>query len=328
MPVVTRRALLAALAAAPVTAPFPAWAQEAPFPTRPIRLLVGFTPGGATDGAARAVAPRLSELLGQSVVVENRPGAGGNIATEAAVRAAPDGHTILLGTIGPLIVNPVMDRTLTFDPLRDLAPISTLVEAYGVLVVPAGRAWRTAGELVEEARRRPGALNWGYSGVGTSGHLSGLLLDRVAGIDTQGISYRGGAPLITDLLAGRLDYAFSTAPTALPQVETGRLRALAVPTPRRVRALPEVPTIAETGVPGYEVFSSYGLLAPRGTPPAVIARLAQAVRAALETPEVIAALARQGLEAQPGTPEEYGDFLRAEVVKWEPIIRANNLRPE
>jgi tripartite-type tricarboxylate transporter receptor subunit TctC len=323
----TRRAIMAALAALPAM-PSGLRAQDAAFPTRTIRLLVGFAPGGATDGAARAVAPRLSELLGQQVVVENRGGAGGNIATEAAVRAPADGYTLLLGTIGPLIVNPIMDRNLPYDPLRDLAPVSTLVEAYGVLVVPAGRPWRTVADLVAEAKRRPGALNWGYSGVGTSGHLSGLLLDRVAEIDTQGVSYRGGAPLMTDLIAGRLDYAFSTAPTALPNVENGRLRALAVPTPRRVRALPEVPTIAETGVPGYEVFSSYGLLAPRGTPPAVIERIAAAVRVALDTPEVIAALARQGLEAQPGTPEEYAAFLRAEVDKWAPLIRANNLRPD
>jgi len=325
--VLTRRTMMAALAALPAM-PGALRAQDAGFPSRSIRLLVGFAPGGATDGAARAIAPRLSELLGQQVVVENRGGAGGNIATEAAVRAAPDGYTLLLGTIGPLIVNPIMERSLPYDPLRDLAPVSTLVEAYGVLVVPASRPWRTVADLVAEAKRRPGALNWGYSGVGTSGHLSGLLLDRVAGIDTQGISYRGGAPLMTDLIAGRLDYAFSTAPTALPNVENGRLRALAVPTPQRVRALPNVPTIAETGVPGYEVFSSYGLLAPRGTPPAVIARIAAAVRLALETPEVITALARQGLEAQPGTPEGYGAFLRAEVEKWGPLIRANNLRAE
>lgn len=323
-----RRALLAAMAALPSAAPLVARAQTESFPSRSIRLLVGFAPGGATDGAARAVAPRMSELLGQQVVIENRGGAGGNIATEAAVRALADGHTILLGTIGPLIVNPVMEPSLPFDPLRDLVPIGTLVEAYGVLVVPADRPWRTAGELVAEARRRPGALNWGYSGVGTSGHLSGLLLDRVAQIDTVGVAYRGGAPLMTDLVAGRLDYAFSTAPTAIPNVQNGRLRALAVPTPQRVRALPDVPTIAETGVPGYEVFSSYGLLAPRGTPPAVIARIASAVRLALETPEVITALARQGLEAQPGTPEGYGAFLRAEVDKWGPLIRANNLRAE
>jgi tripartite-type tricarboxylate transporter receptor subunit TctC len=325
--VTNRRALLAAMAALPCAAPFIARAQTESFPSRSIRLLVGFAPGGATDGAARAVAPRMSELLGQQVVIDNRGGAGGNIATEAAVRAPADGHTILLGTIGPLIVNPVMEPNLPFDPLRDLVPIGTLVEAYGVLVVPAGRPWRTAGELVAEARRRPGALNWGYSGVGTSGHLSGLLLDRVAQIDTVGVAYRGGAPLMTDLLAGRLDYAFSTAPTAIPNVENGRLRALAVPTPRRVRALPDVPTIAETGVPGYEVFSSYGLLAPRGTPQAAIARLDTAVRGALETPEVVTALARQGLEAQYSTPEEYGAFLRAELAKWTPLIRANNLQP-
>lgn len=308
--------------------PATAHAQDASFPSRPIRLIVGFAPGGSTDIAARAVAPKLAELLGQPVVVENRPGAGGNIATEAAVRSASDGHTILLGTIGPLIVNPVMSRDLPFDPQRDLVPISLLVDAFGILVIPAAKPWRTVADLVAEARRRPGALNWGYSGVGTSGHLSGLLLDTQAGIETEGISYRGGGPLMTDLLASRLDYSFATAPTALPHVEAGKLRALAVPTARRARLLPEVPTISETGVPGYDVSNSYGLLAPKGTPRPAIERIAAAVREALEAPEVIAALSRQGFDPQPSTPEELGAFLRAETAKWTPIIRANDLKAE
>jgi len=311
-----------------LVAPAMAHAQEASFPNRPVRLLVGFAPGGSTDVAARAIAPTLSELLGQPVVVENRPGAGGNIATEAVVRSAPDGHTILLGTIGPLIANPVMSRDLPFDPMQDLVPISLLVDAFGVLVIPAAKPWRTVSDLLAEARRRPGSLNWGYSGVGTSGHLAGLLLDTQAGIQTEGISYRGGGPLMTDLLASRLDYSFATAPTALPHVEAGRLRALAVPTVRRARLLPDVPTIAETGVPGYDVSNSYGLLAPRGAPRAAIEKIAAAVRATLAKPEVIAALGRQGFDPQPSTPDEFGAFLRAETAKWTPIIQANGLKPD
>jgi tripartite-type tricarboxylate transporter receptor subunit TctC len=315
------------LALAPLLGPAAAGAQGTNYPSRPIRLIVGFAPGGSTDAAARTVGPKLSEILAQPVVVENRPGAGGNIATEAVVRAAPDGHTLLLGTIGPLIVNPVMYPDLGFNPTTGLVPVALMVDAFGILVVPAARAWRSVADLIAEARRRPRELNWGYSGVGTSGHLAGLLLDSKAAIETEGVPYRGGGQLMTDLLAGRLDYAFATAPTALPNVESGKLRALAVPTAQRSRLLPEVPTIAEAGVPGYDASNSYGLLAPRGTPPAVIEKAAMALRTALEAPDVIAALARQGFEAKPSSPGEFADFLRAESARWEPIIRANGLQP-
>ena len=309
-------------------APAAARAQGNAYPDRTIRLVVGFAPGGSTDAAARILAPKLGEILGQAVVVENRPGAGGNVATELVARAAADGHTLLLGTVGPLTVNPVIYPSLGFDPARDLVPVSVLVDAFNVLVVPAARPWRAASELVAAARARPGGLSWGYSGVGTSGHLAGLLLDRRAGIETVGVPYRGGGPLMTDLVAGRLDYSFATAPTALPQVEGGQLRALAVPTARRSRLLPEVPTVAETGVPGYDVSNSYGLLAPRGTPPAVVAAASAAVGRALAVPEVAAALARQGLEAQPSSPEQFAALLRAESARWRPIVESSGMRPE
>ena len=321
-----RRTLALALPA--LLGPAAARAQGTTYPDRPIRLLVGFAAGGSTDTAARILAPKLGEMLGGTVVVENRPGAGGNIATEAVARAAPDGHALLLGTIGPLTVNPVIYPDLGFDPARDLVPVSVLVDAFNVLVVPAARPWRTAAELVAAARARPGSLSWGYSGVGTSGHLAGLLLDRRAGIETVGIPYRGGGPLMTDLVAGRLDHAFATAPTALPQVEGGRLRALAVPTAQRSRLLPDVPTVAETGVPGYDVSNSYGLLAPRGTQPEVVARINAAVRGALTAPDIVAALARQGLEAQPSSPEQFGALLRAEATRWRPIVEASGMKPE
>jgi tripartite-type tricarboxylate transporter receptor subunit TctC len=319
----TRRALglaLPALLAAP-------GARAQAFPDRPVRVVVGFAAGGATDGAMRAVAPRWGELLGQPVVVENRSGAGGNIATEAVVRAPADGLTLLLGTIGPMVVNPVA-QPLPFDPIADLAPVAPLVFQIGVLVVPAAKPWRSLAELVAEAKRRPGALNWGYSGVGTSGHLAALLMDRLAGIDTLGVAYRGGGPLMTDLVAGRLDYAFSTAPPAMPQIEAGRLRALAVPATRRADFLPDAPTVAEAGLPGFDVGNVYGILAPRGTPTAAIARLAATLRETLGHQGTIAALRRQGLEPAPGGPEDYASVLRADQARFVPLVRDAGIRVE
>lgn len=320
---------LSALLASPTLLPSrTVRAQGAPYPSRPIRVIVGFAPGGSTDLAVRTIAPRLSELLGQPVVVDNRPGAGGNIATEMVVRAPPDGYTLLLSTIGPMAVNPVIYPNLGFDPARDLTPVGRVVEAFNILVTSAASPWRTVGDLITEARRRPGLLNWGYSGVGTSGHLAAALLDSLAGLQTVGVPYRGGGPLMADLLASRLHYAFATAPTALPHVEAGRLRALAVPTAERSRLLPEVPTIAEAGVPGYDVANSYGMMAPRGTPPAAIERVNAALRAALATPDVATALGTMGLEAQPSSPEEFGAFLRAEAARWEPVVRASGVTPD
>jgi len=320
-----RAALLApALLAAPATR-----AQGAgSFPDRPVRVVVGFTAGGGTDLAMRAIAPRLGEALGQPVVIDNRPGAGGNIATEIVVRAPADGHTLLLGTIGPMVINPIIYPSLPFDPLADLVPVSTLVRAATVLVVPAARPWRSVADLVAAARAAPGALNWGYSGVGTTGHLAATLLNRLAGIETVGVPYRGGGPLMTDLLSGRLDFTFSTTPPALPQVEAGRVRALAVPTLRRSPGLPDVPTVAEGGVPGFDVESRYMLLAPRGTPAAAVTRLGEAARVALSDPAVAAQLARQGLEALYEAADDVAASLRTDAERWRPIVAASGLQPE
>ncbi|WP_431285527.1 Bug family tripartite tricarboxylate transporter substrate binding protein [Humitalea sp. 24SJ18S-53] len=297
------------------------------FPDRPVRIVVGFTPGGATDIAVRAFAPRMGELLGQPIVVENRAGAGGNIAMEAVVRAPADGHTLLLGTIGTLVVNPITTR-MGFDPVEEFLPVGIAVEAFNILVVPADRPWRDLADLLAAARAAPGRLSWGYSGIGTTGHLAGTLLDRMAAIDTIGVSYRGGAPLATDLLAGRIDYAFSTAPPALPHVAAGRLRAIAVPTAGRAALLPQVPTVAEGGVTGFDVQSWYALLAPRGTPAPVIARLNAALQGALTDPETVATLLRNGLEPMPGPAEALARGWEAERSKWQPMIRAMGIRPE
>jgi tripartite-type tricarboxylate transporter receptor subunit TctC len=321
MPRLTRRALLAALPLAT-----PALAQDG-FPNRPIRIVVGFTPGGATDIAVRAFGPRMGDILGQSIVVENRPGAGGNIAMEAVARAPADGHTLLLGTIGTLVINPMVMR-MPVDSMRDLVPVSIAVDLFNILVVPMDRPWRSVADLVAAAKAAPGTLSWGHSGIGASPHLSGLMLDRLAGIETIGVSYRGGAQVATDLLAGRIDYSFATAPSVMQQVETGRLRALAVPTARRSRLLPDVPTVAEGGVPGFDVASWYAITAPRGTPEAVVNRLSEAMRQALADAEVTATLNRNGLEPMATTPAQFAAAWEAERVKWEPVIRSGNIRIE
>lgn len=327
MPRLTRRALIAT-AALPLAVPAlgPALAQEG-FPNRSIRIVVGFTPGGATDIAVRAFGPRMGEILGQAIVVENRPGAGGNIAMEAVARAPADGHTLLLGTIGTLVINPMVMR-MPVDPLRDLLPVSIAVDLFNILVVPMDRPWRSVADLVAAAKAAPGTLSWGHSGIGASPHLSGLMLDRLAGIETIGVSYRGGAQVATDLLAGRIDYSFATAPSVMQYVETGRLRALAVPTAQRSRLLPHVPTVAEGGVPGFDVASWYAITAPRGTPDAIVNRLSDAMRQALGDAEVIATLNRNGLEPMATTPAQFATAWQAERVKWEPVIRSGNIRVE
>jgi tripartite-type tricarboxylate transporter receptor subunit TctC len=318
------RRLLLTAAALPLARP--ALAQDG-FPNRPVRIVVGFTPGGATDIAVRAFGPRMGEILGQPVVVENRPGAGGNIAMEAVARSPADGHALLLGTIGTLVINPFVMR-MPVDPLRDLMPVSIAVDLFNILVVPVDRPWRGVADLVAAAKAAPGRLSWGHSGIGASPHLSGLMLDRLAGIETIGVSYRGGAQVATDLLSGRLDYSFATAPSVMQYVETGRLRALAVPTAQRSRLLPQVPTVAEGGVTGFDVASWYAIVAPRGTPDPVVTRLSQAMAQALADPEVIATLNRNGLEPMATTPAQFAAAWAAERAKWEPILREGGIRVE
>jgi tripartite-type tricarboxylate transporter receptor subunit TctC len=319
--VIRRRYLLGAAALA---ATGPAAAQEA---ARPIRILVGFTPGGGTDLLVRSFSNRLAEILGQSVVVENRPGAGGNIATEAAVRAAPDGHTLVLGTVGSLIVNPVIFRDLPYDVDADLMPVALAGDIFNVLVVPAARPWRNLGELIAAAKARPGGLSWSHSGVGTSLHLAGSLFDRVAGIETVSVSYRGGAPMATDLMAGRIDYSFATAASVMSALREGRLRALAVPAATRRPGLEDVPTVAESGLPGFAVNNWAGLLAPRGTPQPAIARLDAAMRETLRDPATQQNLARNGIAPLSGGPAEFAALWQDDRQRWVPIIRASGAQP-
>jgi len=321
---IARRALLGA--AALLSVPRVLRAQP-DYPNRPVRIVIGFAAGGATDVTTRVMQPKLQALLGQPVVVENRPGAGGNIATEVVVRSPPDGYTLLMGTIGALAINPTMYRSLPFDPQQDLAPISLAGSVLNLLVVPADKPWRNVAALIEAAKARPDTLSYGSSGVGGAGHLAGALLDQMASIRTVHVPYRGGGPLMTDLIGGKLDFAFSTAATALPQVEAGRLRAIAVPTSARSRLLPDVPAVAET-VPGYEVANWYALLGPKGLPAPIVGRLNAAMRQALADPEVAGHLSGHGVEPLPSSPEELARFIQVETAKWAPIVRASGATPD
>lgn len=291
------------------------------YPNRPIRMIVGFAAGGGTDLTARTMQGKLQQILGVPIVIENRPGAGGNLATELVVRAAPDGYTLLMGTIAALAINPSLYRNMTFNPQTDLTPISQSGSILNVLVVPAERPWRTLAELIAAAKARPDTITYGSSGVGGAGHLAGALLDKLAGIKTVHVPYRGGGPMMTDLVGAKLDYAFATAPTAIPQIAAGKLRALGVPTPTRSPLLPDVPAVAET-LPGYEVGNWYALVGPKGLPEPIVTRLAAAVRATLEDEEVRKHLASHGVEPTPSSPAELARFIRDETAKWAPIIRA------
>jgi tripartite-type tricarboxylate transporter receptor subunit TctC len=300
---------------------------QAPWPNRPIRVVVGFAAGGATDISTRVMQQKLGALLGQPIVIDNRPGAGGNLATDLVVHAQPDGYTFLMGTIGALAINPTLYSNLNFDPQTDLVPVSMAGNVLNVLVVPADRPWRSVADLIAAAKAAPDTITYGSSGVGGAGHLAGALLDQMAGVKTVHVPYRGGGPMMTDLIGGKVDYAFSTAPTALPQVQSGKLRLLAVPTAQRIRSHPDTPTVAET-LPGYEVQNWYALVGPKGLPPAIVTRMNAAMREALADPTVSAALEAQGVEPMPTSPEDLARFIREETAKWAPIVRATGAKAE
>ncbi|MGG5891012.1 Bug family tripartite tricarboxylate transporter substrate binding protein [Falsiroseomonas sp. HC035] len=296
------------------------------FPSRPIRFLVGFPPGGTTDIAARLMAPKMQAQLGQPVVVENRAGAHGNIASEYVVRSPPDGHTILMGTIGGLSINPIMYGNLSFDPLTDLTPITRVAMIVNVLAIPMDRPWRSVQDVIAAAKQQP--LNYGSSGSGGAGHLAGEQLNLMAGVRNVHVPYRGGAPLVTDLVTGQVDFAFTPASGAKALAESGRLRMLAVSTKARSPLLPDIAAVSETpGLGDFDMQDWSGLMAPRGLPEPVLSALHGAATAALRDPELVAALGARAIQATPSSPEELGAFIRAETAKWAPIVRASGATP-
>ncbi|MDO9709224.1 Bug family tripartite tricarboxylate transporter substrate binding protein [Paracraurococcus lichenis] len=294
-----------------------AWAPE-----RPVRLLVGFAAGGSSDVTARLVAQAMGERLGQPVVVENRPGAAGNIAAEAVARAAPDGHTLLFGVSSALAANRALYKSLAFDTLRDFAPLSQVAVIPNLIVVNPALPVRSIPELIAYARANPGKLNYGSAGAGTSLHLASASFAARAGLDMVHVPYRGGAPAATDLIAGKIQMIASPMVEVIGAVQAGQLRALAVTTAKRSPLLPEVPTVAET-LPGFEVPLWNGILAPAGTPPAAIVRLSDTIQDALRSEEVRRRLLEQGSEPAPSTPEQFADFIRAEIPRWAEIVRVS-----
>lgn len=296
-------------------------AAQPAFPNRPVTMVVGFAPGGGTDIASRIIAKKLAENIGQSVVVENRPGAGGNIATEMVARAQPDGHTLLLASVGSLTVAPHIVAKLPYDPLRDLAPITMAVIFPNVLVVHPSVGAQTLGEFVKLAQAKPGSIHYGSSGIGGAGHLAGELFRMMAKAEIVHVPYKGGGPAVADLLGGQIEAVFATPASAGQQVKAGKIRALAVTGPARSPFLPEVPTIAESGYPGYEATNWYAYVAPVKTPKDILERWNHELVKVLGSAEVREQLLGHGLEPSPGTSEALARHIEREYATWGRVVK-------
>ncbi|ARU05585.1 ABC transporter substrate-binding protein [Comamonas serinivorans] len=317
------RRLVAGLALASLAtwAAAPAWAET--FPSKPVQFVVPFPPGGPTDAMARTLAAELSQLLGQPVVVENKGGAGGNIGADYVARAQPDGYTLMFGTSGPLAINKSLYRKLNYDPATSFTPIIYVGYLPNILVVNPKLPVKTVPELIAYAKANPGKLSYASSGNGASSHLAGVLFNGMAGTDLMHVPYKGTGPALNDLLAGQVGMTFTDILTAKPYAEAGRVRALGVATLKRSQALPQVPTIAEQGVKGYDVSVFFGVVAPKGLPADRQATLNQAFARVLASPRVKQALADQGLEASPDTrPAALAQFIQDESAKWAKVMKA------
>jgi tripartite-type tricarboxylate transporter receptor subunit TctC len=317
----SRRALGVLLGAAFAT---PSLAQG--FPTRGIRIVVPFPPGGSTDLLARRLAEKLTVSLGQTVLVENRPGAGGTTGADLVAKSAPDGHTLLMGVTGSNAIAASLFPNLPYDPVRSFAPLSRLVSAPLVLVVNPQHAARDVAGYIAAARGTPGALTYATPGNGTSMHLTGVMFGQAAGVSLQHVPYRGSAQAMTDLISGQVQSAFADILVALPMIRAGQLRALAVTSSARHPLLAEIPTMQEAGLAGFEAASWQGLFAPAGTPAPILERLHAEVARAMALPEVRDSFAAQGFVVESTTPAEFGPFIAAEVAKWGAVVRAGNVR--
>lgn len=315
--------LCAALLALPGVA-----ADAQTYPTRPITLVIPFAPGGSTSIVGRGVADKMGELLGEKVVVENRPGAGGTVGTKAVAKSDPDGYTIMLGYTGTLAIGPSLYKNPGYDPRKDFAPIGMIGNAPNSLVVHPSFAVKTVAELIAYAKANPGKVNFGSAGTGTVSHITGEYFARAAGITLVHIPYKGTGPALTDLLGGHIPMAFAPIPATHPHVSAGSLRALAVTSQSRTSLLPEVPTIAESGLPGFDASLYYGLVAPAGTPRPIIDKLNETLRAALKSDEVKKQLVQDGTEITPSSPEEYASFIDKEETKWSQLVKQSGAKEE
>jgi tripartite-type tricarboxylate transporter receptor subunit TctC len=303
----------------------PAAAED--YPARPVRIVVPSPPGGGTDIVARVLAQNFSKSFGQQFFVENRPGAGNMIGIESVARSPADGYTLLF-TASTIALNSVLYKKISYDPIRDFAPITTAATTANVLVVNPGLPVKSLHDLIALAKQKPGELTYSTPGVGTSPHMSMELLKSMADIDLRHIPYRGTAPAVTDVISGQIAATFANALTAKPQVDSGKVRALAVSGPNRIAALPDVPPVAEAGVPGYESLQWYALLAPAGTPPEIITRLHEEAVQALKTPEMKEKLASDGATPVGTSPDELAARLKNEIEKWTRVARAAHIEPQ
>ncbi len=295
------------------------------YPVHPVKIVVAFTAGGSTDVVARLIAQRLADRLGQSFVIENKPGGGGNIGTELVVRAAPDGYTLLVDSVGPIAVNPTLYSKLAYDPQVDLAPIAYICNVPNVLVVPTSLGVKTMEQLVAYAKAHQGQMNYASTGVGTSAHLSSYMLASRASFEATHIPYKG-AEALKDLLAGRVQFMFATIPSVIGQIRSGALLAIAVSSPQPSRALPGVPTVAELGFPGFEAGSWFALFAPRGTAPEIVAQLNREINQIIKEPAIEKRLVDEGADPTGGTPAELGAFVKSETDKWRTVVRESGAK--
>src|SRR6188472_2573831 len=303
-------------------------AQAQNYPSRAITLVIPFAPGGSTSIVGRGIADKMSELLGEKIVVDNRPGAGGTVGTKAVAKADPDGYTLVLGYTGTLAIGPSLYKNVGYDPRKDFAPIGMIGNAPNSLVVNPSFPAKTVAELIAHAKANPGKVNFGSAGAGTVSHITGEYFARTAGITLVHIPYKGTGPALTDLLGGHIPMAFAPIPASHPNVSAGKLRALAVTSTTRSSLLPDVPTMAEAGLAGFDASLYYGLAAPAGTPRPIIDKLNKVLRDALGSDEVKRQLANDGTEITPGTPEDYADFIDKDEKKWSQLLKVAGVEQE
>ena len=315
-----------ALIAASLAVTAPATAQD--YPSRPITLVVPYAAGGGNDVMARIAADKMSKTLGQQIVVDNRPGAGGNIATRAVARAAPDGYTLVIGGTGTLAVNPTLYANAGYDPRKDFAPVGLIGDSALIMLVHPSIPARSVGELIELARKEPGKLNYASAGVGSGIHLGWILFEMMADVKLTHVPYRGTGPALTDLLGGHVAMYMSSLPSAIGIAREGKVRALAVTGSKRSAAFPDLPTVAEAALPGFEVVLQYGIVAPAGTPRPIIDKLNAALREALAAPDTIERMAKDGTEPRPSTPEEYAAAIDGEETKWSVVVKKSGAKAE
>jgi tripartite-type tricarboxylate transporter receptor subunit TctC len=322
-------ALLLLCAAPALLAQAPSASSQQSYPAKPIRVIILVVPGGGADITSRTVGQKLTESFGQQVIVDNRPGGNGIVGMEIAARSNPDGYTLVLGTIGPVAVNPSLYKKLPYDPVADFDPVARAVAALNVLVVHPSVAAKSVKELIAHAKANPGKLTYGSSGVGFADHLAGELFNTLAGVKMVHVPYKGGAPAMLDLVGGNLQLIFATVSTALGSIKAGKIRPLAVTFAKRVEQFPDWPTVAEAGVPGFAVDNWYGFMAPRGSPRPIVAKLHGEINRILEMPDVKERLAGLGIfPFVAPTPAAFGEYIKSEIRKYEQVVRASGVKAD